>query len=86
MHTLGYDFRPWREAKAIADGPSILRYVRDTAREHDIESRIRYRQQVQTADWDSDAQCWTLGVRDGDGTADDLSCPVPADVRRLLPL
>jgi monooxygenase len=68
MHTLGYDFKPWREAKAIADGPSILRYVRDTAREHDIESRIRYRQQVQTADWDSDAACWTLGVRDGDGT------------------
>ena len=24
MHTLGYSFKPWREAKAIADGPSIL--------------------------------------------------------------
>ncbi len=24
MYTLGYSFRPWTEAKAIADGPSIL--------------------------------------------------------------
>ena len=24
MHTLGYRFRPWTQAKAIADGPSIL--------------------------------------------------------------
>src|SRR4029077_2756493 len=30
MYTLGYNFRPWREAKAIADGPSILRYIRET--------------------------------------------------------
>src|SRR5271166_5734692 len=31
MHTLGYRFRPWTQAEAIADGPSILGYVRDTA-------------------------------------------------------
>ena len=24
MHTLGYSFRPWQDAKAIADGPAIL--------------------------------------------------------------
>ena len=33
MHTLGYRFKPWREAKAIADGSSILRYVKETAAE-----------------------------------------------------
>src|SRR6266404_9921768 len=33
MFTLGYRFRPWTEAKAIADGPSILDYVRATAAE-----------------------------------------------------
>jgi cation diffusion facilitator CzcD-associated flavoprotein CzcO len=37
MYTLGYAFRPWKEAKAIADGPSILKYVRDTAREAGID-------------------------------------------------
>src|SRR5215213_10052303 len=42
MFTLGYPFRPWREARAIADGPSILRYVRDTAREYGIDRRIRF--------------------------------------------
>ena len=33
MFTLGYPFRPWKEARIIADGPSILKYVRDTASE-----------------------------------------------------
>ena len=36
MYTLGYSFRPWEEAKAIADGPSILRYVNDTADRYGI--------------------------------------------------
>ena len=33
MHTLGYRFKPWRNAKAIADGPSILSYIKETATE-----------------------------------------------------
>ena len=37
MFTLGYSFRPWKEAKAIADGPSIRDYIRDTAREHGVD-------------------------------------------------
>ena len=28
MYTLGYRFRPWVESAALADGPSILSYVR----------------------------------------------------------
>ncbi|HEY6780816.1 MAG TPA: NAD(P)/FAD-dependent oxidoreductase, partial [Thermoleophilaceae bacterium] len=46
MHTLGYAFRPWTEAKAIADGPSILRYVTATAREYGIDQHIRYHHKV----------------------------------------
>ena len=34
MYTLGYSFRPWQDAKAIADGPAILEYIRETAREY----------------------------------------------------
>ena len=41
MYTLGYAFKPWREAKAIADGPSILNYVRETARENGIDRHVR---------------------------------------------
>ena len=37
MHTLGYDFKPWRDPKAIADGPAIREYIQETAREHNIE-------------------------------------------------
>ena len=37
MYTLGYSFKPWKEAKSIADGPSILEYLRETARDHGIE-------------------------------------------------
>src|SRR5882672_9004913 len=41
MYTLGYSFRPWTDPKAIADGPSILEYVRETAREYGIDRNIR---------------------------------------------
>ena len=42
MHTLGYSFQPWREAKAIADGPSILNYVKQTAAQYGVDRHIRY--------------------------------------------
>ncbi|HEX7955893.1 MAG TPA: NAD(P)/FAD-dependent oxidoreductase, partial [Pyrinomonadaceae bacterium] len=41
MYTLGYRFRPWREAKAIADGPAILKYIRETAAEFGVDQKIR---------------------------------------------
>lgn len=64
MHTLGYSFRPWREAKAIADGPSILNYIRRTAQDHGIESLIRYGHWLKAADWCSETASWTLTVHD----------------------
>ena len=66
MYTLGYSFRPWTEAKAIADGPAILRYVRDTAREHGIERHIRFGHRVLRAAWSSADARWTLDVERGD--------------------
>jgi len=60
MYTLGYNFRPWHGAKAIADGPSILRYIRETAAEYGIEQRIRYGHQVTHASWSSHNARWTV--------------------------
>ena len=60
MYTLGYSFRPWEEAKAIADGPSILRYVNDTADRYGIRQHIRFRHQVKSADWSSADARWTV--------------------------
>ncbi|MEM1187629.1 MAG: NAD(P)/FAD-dependent oxidoreductase [Pseudomonadota bacterium] len=65
MHTLGFDFRPWEESRAIADGPSILRYLRSTAIEYGIEPLIQYRSPVRSARWRSAAQCWELQVGEG---------------------
>src|SRR6267143_5884550 len=60
MYTLGYQLRPWREAKAIADGPSILNYVRDTARDYGIDRKIRYGHRVTRASWSSPEARWTV--------------------------
>ncbi len=60
MFTLGYSFRPWKEQKAIADGPSILKYVRETAAEYDLEKEIRYGHRVTNAGWASSDSTWTI--------------------------
>src|SRR3954464_11334081 len=60
MFTLGYGFRPWKESKAIADGPAILEYVKDTAREHGIDRHIRFNHKVAGAEWSSADQRWTV--------------------------
>ncbi len=58
MHTLGYAFKPWRQAKAIADGPSIRSYVRETAEENGISEHIRFGQDVKSAKWSSETSSW----------------------------
>ncbi len=60
MYTLGYSFRPWRHAKAIADGDTIREYVRDTAREHGVDRAIRFCHRVVRADWSTPEARWTV--------------------------
>ena len=60
MHTLGYSFKPWTADKAIADGPSILAYLRETVAEYDIERHIRFGHHVTAAEWSSDDARWTI--------------------------
>jgi monooxygenase len=60
MFTLGYAFKPWTEAKAIADGPSIRKYVRETAAEHGIDKHIRFGCRVKRALWSSSEARWTV--------------------------
>jgi monooxygenase len=62
MFTLGYRFRPWTDAKAIADGPSILRYIHDTAQDFDVQRLIRLNHRVVHANWDSGEARWTVQV------------------------
>jgi monooxygenase len=75
MFTLGYRFRPWKEAKAIADGPAIRRYINDTARDHGIEQHIRFNHRVVRAEWSSAESRWTVTAERTDtGETTTLTC------------
>ncbi|MHB8234189.1 MAG: flavin-containing monooxygenase, partial [Solirubrobacteraceae bacterium] len=75
MYTLGYSFRPWEQAKSIADGPSILEYVRQTASDHDVERHIRFGHRVVSAEWSSPDARWTVDAqREDTGETVQMSC------------
>jgi cation diffusion facilitator CzcD-associated flavoprotein CzcO len=75
MYTLGYSFRPWTDAKAIAGGLSILSYVRDTAKENGIDGHVRYRHRVVRAEFSAADARWTVEVERGDaGDTVRLTC------------
>jgi cation diffusion facilitator CzcD-associated flavoprotein CzcO len=74
MYTLGYNFKPWTEAKAIADGPAILKYVRETAADHGIDRHIRFNRSVTGASWSSADSRWTVDVAGPDGATERYTC------------
>ena len=66
MFTLGFRFKPWTSEKAIADGPSIMAYLKETVAEYGIDKNIRYSHRVLGADWSDADNRWTVRVeRDG---------------------
>src|SRR3954462_4136423 len=67
MFTLGYSFKPWVEAKAIADGPRILNYVRETAAENGIDKKIRFHHRVKRASWSTAEARWTVEAERSSG-------------------
>ena len=79
MHTLGYAFKPWTGAQAIADGPSILKYIQDTAAEHGLLPHIRLGHRVTAAAWSGAQARWLLTVERGADQA-----PVQMRCRFLL--
>jgi monooxygenase len=75
MFTLGYSFKPWEAAEAIADGPSIRSYVKEAALEHGVESKIRFNSRVVHAEFCSRTARWTVEVeRTDSGKRSSLSC------------
>jgi cation diffusion facilitator CzcD-associated flavoprotein CzcO len=75
MYTLGFSFRPWENPRAIADGPSILAYLGETAAAYGIDHAIRYRHQVVGARWSSRDATWTVEAIDGaSGARVSLQC------------
>src|SRR5437763_15678046 len=75
MYTLGYSFRPWTGEKSIADGPSILQYIEDTAAESGIDKRIRFNHRIVRADWSGAEARWTITAERADtGESVELTC------------
>jgi cation diffusion facilitator CzcD-associated flavoprotein CzcO len=62
LHTFGFPWRPWKQNNPIADGPSIMKYVRECAASEGIDKKIRYNHKVTSAEWSSDELKWTLHV------------------------
>jgi cation diffusion facilitator CzcD-associated flavoprotein CzcO len=75
MFTLGYRFRPWTEREAIADGPAILKYIRETAEHYGVDRKIRYQRRAVRAEWSSADARWTVQVERTDtGETEQITC------------
>jgi monooxygenase len=75
MFTLGYSFRPWDGAKSIADGASILQYIKDTAAVEGIDAKIRFNHRIVRADWSTpDAQWHVVAERADTGETVEVTC------------
>ena len=65
MHTLGYRFKPWIHDKSIADGPSILEYLKETIAENNLMKDIQLNHKVSSANWNSKKSLWELEIHEG---------------------
>lgn len=65
LFTFGFPFNPWRDRLSLADGPSILKYIKDTAAKFGIDEHIQYGAKVVSADFDTSVGRWTLVLTDG---------------------
>ena len=75
MHTLGFSFKPWTEARSIADGPSILQYLKQTVAQFGIDKNIRYGQLVTKAEWSTDDAQWTVtSTNKATGASNTITC------------
>ena len=84
---MGYSFRPWDGEKSIADGDSILQYIKDTARESGVDAHIRFNHRITAADWSTPDSLWHITAERTDTDETDRGHGLlPLLLQRLLPL
>ena len=83
LQTFCYAFRPWLEERAIAEGPAILRYIRETATEYGIEGHIRFGHKVRAAEWSTADACWTVDIFQGEAPKDGMMDDRPTFLESL---
>lgn len=64
LFTFGFQFKPWTDEMALADGPAIKRYIEDTAAEFGIDKHIQFNSRVSRAAFDTSSSTWTLTLDD----------------------
>jgi cation diffusion facilitator CzcD-associated flavoprotein CzcO len=74
LHTYGFAFKPWEGEKSIADGPAILDYIHETARENDVERHIRLGHKVLSAAWSGEQARWTIEAERSGGERVQFTC------------
>ncbi|OCL13695.1 monooxygenase flavin-binding family protein-like protein [Glonium stellatum] len=67
LHTFGFPWLPWTEQNPIADGASILNYIKKAATKHGIDQHYHLHHKVVSGDWSSDTQMWRLTVDTNNG-------------------
>ncbi|MST35223.1 NAD(P)-binding protein, partial [Acidimicrobiaceae bacterium USS-CC1] len=67
INTLSYSFRRWRGDAVIADGATILDYIRTTAAEHGVDRLVRFGRRVLAACWSSADARWEVEVERAGG-------------------
>ena len=74
MHTLGFEFKPWKAEKSIADAPAIMEYLRETVAENDLKRHVRFGERVVDASWSTPTSTWTVRTQRADGTCGEFEC------------
>ncbi|MFJ8950784.1 flavin-containing monooxygenase [Streptomyces sp. NPDC102381] len=69
MPTFGFGFRPWSDARILADGAQIRQYVEDAASDGGILERTRFGRRAISADFSHETGRWTVEVED-EGTGE----------------
>ncbi|WXL24931.1 NAD(P)/FAD-dependent oxidoreductase [Ectopseudomonas mendocina] len=75
MFSFSYSFRPWRESKVLADGPSIRNYITETAREYGVDRKILFGLKTTEVSWSSEDRLWTVKcVKEASGETQEFTC------------
>ncbi|WP_299071848.1 NAD(P)/FAD-dependent oxidoreductase, partial [uncultured Paraglaciecola sp.] len=64
MYTFGFNFKPWRSAKAISPGEDIRAYITEAASENGIDKHILFEHKVVAANWVSATARWHTTIHD----------------------
>ncbi|HEX7322679.1 MAG TPA: NAD(P)/FAD-dependent oxidoreductase [Mycobacterium sp.] len=65
MPTYGFSFKPWASRRRLADGESILDYLREAIAENGIDQHIRFGYRVLAAEFSTASGRWTVTARRG---------------------